>query len=88
MGTVDNTAVRIWDKRVKYYWQDKAGGYGIQTPFGKKAVKCIRGDYYTIVGLPVRRLAQMLNDKFGFDISLSEVPMYSDIFPVNLDVAD
>ena len=42
--------------RYTYEWQDKAGGYGIQTAFGAQAVKCIKGDYYNVVGLPLSRL--------------------------------
>ena len=37
-------------------WKDKAGAYGIQEPFGMKYIEHIRGDYYTVVGLPVCRL--------------------------------
>ena len=40
---------------------DKAGAYGIQGVFGK-FVKGIRGDYNTIVGLPVARLFQELKN--------------------------
>lgn len=68
IGTADNTAAPIWDKKIKYYWQDKAGGYGIQDPFGMKMIKSIRGDYYTIVGLPVSRLVRVLKNEFGIDI--------------------
>ena len=41
-------------------WADKAGGYGIQTAFGMKAVRGIVGDYYNVMGLPVSRVYQML----------------------------
>lgn len=37
-------------------WSDKAGGYGIQTAFGTKFVKGIRGDYYNVMGLPASRV--------------------------------
>lgn len=65
---LDNASVPIWgEKALKYSWQDKAGGYGIQDPFGMKAVMGIVGDYYNVVGLPVSRLCQMLKD-FGVEI--------------------
>lgn len=37
-------------------WSDKAGGYGIQTAFGTKFIKGIRGDYYNVMGLPASRV--------------------------------
>lgn len=64
---MDKSSVPIWGRKVKYYWQDKAGGYGIQDPFGMKAVRRIEGDYYNVVGLPVSLLCQMLKE-FGVDI--------------------
>ena len=65
----DNSAVPIWyTKKPRYYWEDKAGGYGIQEPFGMKAVKCIEGDFYNVVGLPVSKLCQMLKDEFNIII--------------------
>ncbi len=38
---------------------DKAGAYGIQG-MGAVLVKAIRGDYYTVMGLPVSRLSRAL----------------------------
>lgn len=62
----DKAGVPIWNKRVQRFpWQDKAGGYGIQDPFGMKAVKCIHGDFYNVMGLPVSLLVQILKDEFG-----------------------
>ena len=68
IGQADNTAVPIWNKKAQSSWKDKAGGYGIQEPFGMKAVQRINGDYYNVVGLPVSRLYQILKTEFGFDI--------------------
>lgn len=44
---------------------DKAGAYGIQN-LGAMLVESIRGDYFTVMGLPVCRLAQALK-QFGID---------------------
>ncbi len=46
---------------------DKAGGYGIQ---GRAAamVSGISGDYYTVMGLPVCRLCELLAENFGIEV--------------------
>lgn len=44
---------------------DKAGAYGIQG-YGAMLVEGIRGDYFTVMGLPVCRLAEALK-RFGLD---------------------
>ena len=59
MGQADNSGVPIWHDGT---WWDKAGGYGIQEPFGIKAVKWIKGDYYNVMGLPLGRLWQVLKE--------------------------
>ena len=64
IGTPDNSIVPIWHNGT---WRDKAGGYGIQEPFGMKAVKRIEGDFYNVMGLPIGRLCQMLKE-FGIDL--------------------
>nr|WP_228702770.1 Maf family protein [Salisaeta longa] len=44
---------------------DKAGGYGIQDAMGPLFVEHIAGDYYTVMGLPLRGLYQLLRRSFG-----------------------
>lgn len=60
--------IRTLDKASVPIWYDKAGGYGIQTAFGAKAVQWIKGDYYNVMGLPVSRLYRVLRDDLGLDI--------------------
>jgi septum formation protein len=43
---------------------DKAGAYGIQD-MGALLVKCIHGDFYTVMGLPVAEVSRRLID-FGY----------------------
>lgn len=60
IGHPDKASDPLWNRETKYYWQDKAGGYGIQDPFGAMAVTGIFGCYYNVMGLPVSVLAQTL----------------------------
>lgn len=43
---------------------DKAGSYGIQDDLGALFVERIAGDYYNVVGLPLRRLYRLLRAQF------------------------
>jgi len=40
---------------------DKAGAYGIQG-YGATIVECIEGDYFSVMGLPLARLVDLLRD--------------------------
>lgn len=46
---------------------DKAGGYAIQGLFSKY-IAGIRGDYYNVMGLPVRALERLLKSSFGVSL--------------------
>jgi len=43
---------------------DKAGAYGIQDDTGAILVKSIRGDFYTVMGLPLNRLFRLIPASF------------------------
>ena len=43
---------------------DKAGAYGIQDDRGALFVSRIEGDFYNVVGLPVRTLYRMFKSDF------------------------
>lgn len=44
----------------KYKPYDKAGAYAIQEWIGVVGIKCISGDFYNVMGLPVSRVVQAL----------------------------
>lgn len=54
------------EKKMRYYWEGKAGGYGIQDPFGMMYIEKIEGDYYNVMGLPISRMCKELR-VFGFE---------------------
>lgn len=46
---------------------DKAGAYAIQG-YGSLIVSAIKGDYFNVVGLPLFKLASVLDNDFGYKI--------------------
>ncbi len=46
----------------KYQPYDKAGAYAIQEWIGVVGIKSVRGDFYNVMGLPVSRVVQALED--------------------------
>lgn len=44
----------------KYKPYDKAGAYAIQEWIGVVGIRCINGDFYNVMGLPVSRVVQAL----------------------------
>jgi septum formation protein len=44
----------------KYKPYDKAGAYAIQEWIGVVGIKCINGDFYNVMGLPVSRVVKAL----------------------------
>ncbi len=63
---------RLSDSKIKGYistgeiW-DKAGSYGIQS-YGSTLVEWIDGDYFSVVGLPVSKLDDILSEHFDIKI--------------------
>lgn len=57
------------DREIDYYLNtakpfDKAGAYGVQDWLGMVKVKELKGSFYNVMGLPVDRVYQALNDEF------------------------
>ena len=55
----------LTDEEIDYYIEhyrplDKAGAYGIQEWIGNIGIQGINGDFYNVMGLPTRRLYQLL----------------------------
>ena len=55
----------LTDEEIDYYIQhyrplDKAGAYGIQEWIGNIGISGINGDFYNVMGLPTRKLYQVL----------------------------
>ena len=48
----------------KYKPYDKAGAYAIQEWIGVVGIKSVVGDFYNVMGLPVSRVVQTLNEFF------------------------
>jgi len=46
----------------KYKPYDKAGAYAIQEWIGVVGIKCIKGDFYNVMGLPVSRVIKELSN--------------------------
>jgi septum formation protein len=46
----------------RYHPFDKAGAYAIQEWIGVVGIRCIEGDFYNVMGLPVSRVVRALNE--------------------------
>lgn len=72
--TVSDTAIvhfkELTDSEIDYYIDnyrpfDKAGAYGIQEWIGYIGIDKIEGSYFTIMGLPVHKVYELLNEFIG-----------------------
>jgi len=64
------TEKEIWDYIKSGEPMDKAGAYGIQE-FGATIVEKIRGNFYTVMGLPIVKVYQVLKEVFKISLSPS-----------------
>ena len=63
----DVTFKKLTDSEIDYYVEhykplDKAGAYGIQEWIGHIGVSHINGSYFNVMGLPVQRIYQEMQD--------------------------
>ncbi len=70
VATTEVTLAPLTDGEIEAYVDtgsplDKAGGYGIQDHTAPFFIEDIVGDYYTVVGLPLRSLYERLRDDFS-----------------------
>ena len=77
VSTTDETVVRfshMTDSDIDFYINnesvlDKAGAYAIQG-IASAWIDGIDGDYFNVVGLPVRTLIKMLNEEMGLSLAM------------------
>ena len=48
----------------RYKPYDKAGSYAIQEWIGVVGIKCVIGDFYNVMGLPISRVVRALHEQF------------------------
>ena len=62
IGKADKSSVPIWNNEKKPEWLDFAGSYGIQTEFGRRAIKQIDGNMDNVMGLPLDLVRRLLKE--------------------------
>ena len=68
--TAEVTFDRLENEEIYYYIDhfhpfDKAGSYGVQEWIGYRAISCLKGSFYTVMGLPTHLLWKMLVNMAG-----------------------
>lgn len=61
--TLEETEINYYIEHYKPF--DKAGGYGVQEWIGMVGIERIEGSFYTIMGLPVHTVYQLLKPYFS-----------------------